>query len=134
MASYRGRVGVVSDAIDTIRSAANNRVPHAAPVSTAFLTKDEEYVIPFQVKNNTYYSKPRPIGNNDKPTMYNYVPLNQKPEECVNQFNAPLYFPPKLEFSDTSNKFMEASAMRGGDSGYENHVEVRTLEQMIRTH
>jgi hypothetical protein len=134
MASYYGRVGVVSEAIDTIRSAANKRVPHAAPVSSAFLAKDEEFLQPFQVKNNTAYSKPRPIGNNENPKKYNYVPLNQKPEDCVNEFNVPVYSPPKLEFSDTSNKFMEASAMRGSMDGYENHVEARTLEQMIRTH
>lgn len=129
MAYYQGRVGVVSQGIDNIKSRANKKVPHSAPVASAFLAKDEDFVQPYQVKNNTLYSKQRPTGSKG-PKSYNYVPLNQEYDYCVNKFNEPVYSPPKLEFSDTSNRFMEQSALRG--NGYDNHVMFRELECMIR--
>jgi hypothetical protein len=128
MAYYQGRVGVVSQGIGYVNSRANKKVPNSAPVANAFLAKDEDYVLPFQVKNNTFYSKQRPSGEVNK--KYTYVPLNQGYDYCVNKFDEPVYSPPKLDFSDTSNRFMEQSALRG--DGYDKHVESRTLEEMIR--
>jgi hypothetical protein len=132
MALYQNRVGVVSQSIGNILSRANDRVPHSAPVASAFLDKGEGFVQPFQVKNNTYYSKPRPTGGFDQPKKYNYVPLNVHPEDLVNQMNAPLYYPPKLDNSGVSNKFMPNSKMRSEECSP--HQMALTLEQMVRVH
>jgi hypothetical protein len=132
MALYQNRIGVVSQSIGNILSRANDRVPHSAPVASAFLDKGEGFVQPFQVKNNTYYSKPRPTGGFDNPKKYNYVPLNVHPDDLVNQMNAPLYYPPKLEFSDVCNKFMPNTNMRKEE--YSPHQMALTLEQMVRVH
>jgi hypothetical protein len=132
MALYQNRVGVVSQSIDNILSIANKSVPHSAPVATAFLDKEDGFVQPYQVKNNTYYSKPRPTGGFDQPKKYNYVPLNQKPEYCVNEFNAPLMFPEKLDYSDICNRFMPDTKIMKGE--YNKHQMALTLEEMVRIH
>ena len=132
MALYQNRIGVVSQSIDDFRVKANSRVPHSAPIAEAFLQKDESFVQPFQVKNNTLYSKPRPTGGFENPKKYNYVPLNQKPEDAVNQFNAPLYYPTKLENSGNCNKFMPNTKI--SKSEYSPHQMTLTLEQMVRPH
>lgn len=131
MAYLNGKIGVVSQAIGVIESTANKRVPGSAPIATAFLAKEEGFVQPYQVKNNTLYSKPRPTGGFDQPKKCNYVPLNQKPEECVNELNAPIYFPPKLMYTDTSNRFMPYTPMNIG-MGFEPHRSEVILEQLIR--
>jgi len=132
MAYYQGKVGVVSQGIDYVNSRANKKVPGSAPIADAFLDKGVGFEQPFQVKNNTFYSKQRPSGQ-EAPKSYNYVPLNQKPEDAVNMFNAPVYSPPKLDFSDTSNRFMEQSMMRGSLlDGYLEHMMKRQLECMVR--
>lgn len=131
MALYQNRIGVVSQSIDDIDVLKRKRV-FASPIANSFLPKEEEFIQPYQVKNNTLYSKPRPTGGFENPKKYNYVPLNQKPEDCVNEFNAPLYYPPKLEQSVVSNKFMLSSKMKKDE--YEPHQMAKTLEQMIRVH
>jgi len=129
MAYYQGKVGVVSQGIGYVNSKANKKVPGSAPIASAFLDKGVGFEQPFQVKNNTFYSKQRPTGQ-AAPKSYNYVPLNQEYDYCVNKFNEPVYAPAKLEFSDTSNRFMEQSMMRG--DGILPHVMARELECMVR--
>ena len=129
MAYYQGKVGVVSQGIGYVNSRANKKVPGSAPVANAFLAKDEDYASPYQVKNNTLYSKQRPSGQ-AAPKSYSYVPLNQGYDYCVNKFDEPVYSPPKLDFSDTSNRFMEQSMMRG--DGNTKHVMFKELECMVR--
>jgi len=129
MAYYQGKVGVVSQGIGYVNSKANKKVPGSAPVATAFLDKGVGFEQPYQVKNNTFYSKQRPSGETG-PKSYNYVPLNQTPEDLVNMFNEPVYAPPKLDFSDTSNRFMLDSMMRG--DGNDKHQMFKELECMVR--
>lgn len=130
MAYYEGRVGVVSQGIGLILSKANKKVPHSAPVASSFLDKELDFVQPFMVPNNTSYSKPRPTGNFENPKKYNYVPLNQKPSECVNQFNAPLVFPNKLHYQDTDNRFMDTISIKTGVM--EPHRSEMNLEYLVR--
>jgi len=129
MAYYEGRVGVVSQSIDNMVSMSKRRVPHSNPVASAFLDKDESFVQPFQVKNNTYYSKQRPSGQ-DAPKSYNYVPLNQKPENEVNLMNAPVLFPTKLHYQDIDNRFMDNVPM--DRSAMPPHQSQITLEELVR--
>jgi hypothetical protein len=130
MAYYEGRVGVVSQGIGLVLSKANKKVPNSAPTASAFLDKMEGFVQPFMVPNNTSYSKPRPTGNFDNPKKYDYVPLNQKPAECVNELNASLMFPNKLHYQDTDNRFMDTTSMKA--SMMEPHRSEITLEQLVR--
>jgi hypothetical protein len=124
MSYSRGRVGVVSQAIDQIPYLRNKKV-YSAPDASSFHPKEDvNFVQPYVVKNNTYYSKPRPAGNFENPKHYpiGFVPLNQKPHNEPPEFNAPLMFPEKLNVAATNNIFMDTEKLRNMMTG---HGDVR---------
>ena len=119
MSQYRGRVGVVSQGIDTI-SHINRRKVYTAPDASSFHPKEDvNFVQPYVVKNNTLYSKPRPTGGFDKPVQYplGFVPLNQKPDYEPPEFNAPIMIPEKLDVSVLNNIFMDTEKLRNMITG-----------------
>ena len=119
MSYNRGRVGVVSQAIDQIPYICNKKV-YSAPDASSFHPKEDiNYVQPYVVKNNTYYSKPRPTGGFDNPKQYptSFVPLNQKPDYEPPEFNAPIMIPEKLNVSATNNIFMDTEKLRNMMTG-----------------